>query len=372
MRVLFWSSTFWPSVGGVEIFAARLLPALRARGYEFMVVTPKSHSDLPDQDEYLGIPVRRFSFRNYFYSNIIDYLMEMRRKIVHLKQTFDPRLIHINAVGSSDFFHLLTNKAYTAPFLVTLHGQWQNHIEPIVEHTLRNAGWVAGCSAAILDRGRRLVPDITSRSSVIYNGFEIPALTARALPFDPPRVLCLGRLSPEKGFDLAVAAFASIHKRFPHARLIIAGDGPIRRELQQQAAKEKIGHAVEFIGWVAPQEVPALINDSTMVLLPSRQDSFPLVALEAAGMGRPVVAARVGGLPEMVLHQETGLLFDPEDTAGMAAAICFFMDQPGTAIRLGKEARKRVETVFSWQNQIDAYDSLYQNLIAESNFIGAG
>jgi len=359
MRILFWSATFWPNIGGVEIIAAKLLPALRARGHEFMVVAPKSHPSSPDQEEYKGIPVHRFSFKNDFTSSIIDYLMEMRRKIVNLKHTFDPDLIHINAVGHADFFHLMTNNAYTAPFLVTLHGRWENQIEPIVEHTLRNANWVAGCSAAILDQGRQLVPEIISRSSVIYNGLEIPPLSPLPLPLDPPRILCLGRLAHEKGFDLALAAFSSIIERFPQARLIIAGNGPARAELEEQAANEKINHAVEFLGWVAPAIIPTLINNATMVFLPSRQDSLPLVALEAAGMARPVVATRVGGLPEIVLHQETGLLADT-DVAGLADAICFLIEHPESAIRMGTAAQKRVQTVFSWERHVDAYDALYR------------
>jgi glycogen(starch) synthase len=371
MRILFWSSTFWPNIGGVEVFAGKLLPALRARGYEFLVVAPKSHSNSPDQEKYQGIPVHRFSVQNGFSSNIIDYLTEMRMKILKLKQTFEPDLIHINAVGRGDFFHLLTNNAYTAPYLVTLHGQWENQIEPIVEHTLRNANWVMGCSAAILDRGRQLVPEIVSRSAVIYNGLEIPPLPLRPLPFDPPKILCLGRLAHEKGFDLALTAFASIIECFPYARLILAGDGPARAKLERQAAEEKISQAVKFIGWVASEAVPALINDATMVLMPSRQDSFPLVALEAAGMARPVVATRVGGLPEIVLHRDTGLLVRPEDSADLADAICFLVDNPGAAIRMGKAGRKRVETVFSWQKHVDAYDTLYRKLVGKNTSLCA-
>jgi glycosyltransferase involved in cell wall biosynthesis len=115
-----------------------------------------------------------------------------------------------------------------------------------------------------------------------------------------------------------------------------------------------------------------VINDATMVLMPSRQDSFPLAALEAAGMARPVVATRVGGLPEIVLHQETGLLADPENSAGLADAICFLIDNPAAAIRMGTAGRKRVETVFSWQKHADAYDTLYRKLIGKNAAAGAG
>jgi glycogen(starch) synthase len=177
----------------------------------------------------------------------------------------------------------------------------------------------------------------------------------------------LGRLAQQKGFDLALGAFRSIIMRFPRARLIIAGNGPARTELEKQAAKEKISHAVEFIGWVAPEGVPALINDATMVLMPSRQDSFPLVALEAAGMARPVVATRVGGLPEIVLHKQTGLLVDKEDREGLAQAVFFLIDNPDAAVQMGNAARRRVETAFSWERHVDAYDALYRQLIKQTS-----
>jgi glycogen(starch) synthase len=363
MRVLFWSAVFWPTIGGVEVLAAKLLPALRKRGHEFIVVTPKSYSNLPDYTLYNGIPVHRLAFRNDSTENMIEYVLDVRRRVLRLKQNFLPDLIHINAVGRGDFFHLTTNHTHRIPAVVTLHGRWEEEIEPVVRHTLRNADWIAGCSSAILDQGRQLVPEISCRSSIIYNGVEFPPLPPEPLPFDPPRIVCLGRLACEKGFDLALTAFASILDRFPQARLSIVGNGPARTALEQQAAKEKISQAVEFTGWVAPERVPALINDATIVVMPSREDSLPLVALEAARMARPIVATRVGGLPEVVLHQQTGLLVEKENAGGLADAISFLIAHPDAAVQMGRAAQSRVQTVFSWERHVNAYDALYRQLV---------
>jgi glycosyltransferase involved in cell wall biosynthesis len=154
-----------------------------------------------------------------------------------------------------------------------------------------------------------------------------------------------------------------IAHRFPRARLIVAGDGPARSDLEQQARDLHISRAVEFVGWIAPDQVPSLINDSTMLLMPSRDDSLPLVALEAAWMARPVVAARVGGLPEVVVDQQTGLLFESEDIGGLANAVSFLLENPEAAKKMGQAARDRVQTVFSWEKHVNAYDALYQKLI---------
>jgi glycogen(starch) synthase len=362
MRVLFWSLTFWPNIGGVEVLAAKLVPALREFGHEFIIVAPKSHSDLPDEAQYQGIPIRRFAFQNTVTPTGIDHVVEIRQRVARLKRDFAPDLVHINGVGPTDFFHLTTTDAHRAPLLVTLHGEWHRQADTIVGRTLRAADWVAGCSAAVLDRGRRLASEITDHSSIIYNGLEVPSLSPEPLPFDPPRLLCLGRLASEKGMDLALTVFAAVVDRFPQARLIVAGDGPLRSELQHQAIVYGIDHAVDFIGWVAPDKVPALINAATMVLMPSRQDSLPLVALEAALMARPIVATRVGGLPEVVAHEESGLVVESENIRALADAVAFLLSHPEIARHMGHAARRRVQDVFSWKRHINAYDALYQRL----------
>jgi glycosyltransferase involved in cell wall biosynthesis len=108
------------------------------------------------------------------------------------------------------------------------------------------------------------------------------------------------------------------------------------------------------------------MNTATLVLIPSRRESFCLVALEAALMARPLVATRVGGLPEVVVHQQTGLLVEREDVRGIADAVSFLLERPETAAQMGKAARLRAREVFSWDRCVDAYDTLYRRL-----FIGA-
>src|SRR5262249_12357022 len=159
---------------------------------------------------------------------------------------------------------------------VTLHGKWSDKVDAIARQTLCSANWVAGCSSAILEEGRKLAPEIVDRSSIIYNGVEAPSLTPAPLPFAPPRLLCLGRLVKDKGFDVAMTAFVKVLGLFPDARLLIAGDGIEKASLETQAANQGISRSVEFLGWVPPDRVAEFINSSTMVIMPSRQDSFPL------------------------------------------------------------------------------------------------
>jgi glycogen(starch) synthase len=212
------------------------------------------------------------------------------------------------------------------------------------------------------------VPEIVNRSSVIYNGVKVPRVAHSALPFRPPTLLCLGRLQKQKGFDLALTAVASINQRFPDLRLVMAGDGPERTQLEQQVSKLHLKDAVKFIGWVSPEEVPALINTATVILMPSRWEGLPSVALQASVMARPIVAARVGGLPEIVLDGYTGLLIPPEDHQALANAITILLERPSMSVTLGQAARQRVQEVFSWQRCVDAYAAVYQTLARRASF----
>ncbi len=365
-RVLFWSERFWPTIGGVGISASKLLPALKARGYEFVVVTLRDYFDLPEEDHFKGISVYRFPFWSSLAKGNVSQIMELRRRIAQLKQTFLPDLVHIGFLGSSVVFHLHTIDAYPSPLLVSMDSTFPGQElgrDSLVGRTLRTADWVTCVSAARLAEARKLVPEIIDRSSIIYNGREVPSCHPKPLSFETPRLLCLGRLDRIKGFDVALTAFVSVVGRFPKARLVIAGDGPERSELQRQAAQLGLQACVDFVGWVRPDEVPALMNSATIVVIPSRNEGLPNVAKEAAFMVRPIVATDVGGLPEAVVHEETGLLVGKEDSRALATTINLLLEHPEVATAMGRAGRLRAQQLFSLEPYIDAYDALYRRLV---------
>jgi glycogen synthase len=367
MRVLFWSNLFWPYIGGAEHFGTRLVLALRKRGYEFIILTSHDYLDLPDETNYQGIPIYRLPFLQTLRHGDAGQFLRLCQKVKRLKLTFKPDLIHLNGVGSSTLFHRRTSDVELARVLVRMNQELlPNQVvgsDTLLCETLRSATWVTGVSSTVLGRAAELVPEIAARSSVIYNGLELPAFPPEALSFDPPRLLCLGRLVPAKGFDLALNALASIRQRYPGARMIIAGEGPARSQLERQTVLLGLSAAVEFVGSVEPQKVFALINKATLVLIPSRHEGLPTVALQAALMARPVVATRVGGVREAVVHGETGLLIENGDGASLGEAIAFFLNSPSIAAKMGMAGRERTRKLFTWQHCLDAHDALYKKLI---------
>lgn len=367
MRVLFWSELFWPYIGGAEIVGAALIRALRPRGVEFAVVTSHAWQRLPDRGSFHGVPVYRFPFRRALERGDVDLIFRLRRAVQELEQELAPDLIHFNCVAASVLFHL-DARSRRAPGLFTVQQQalpnQRNGHATLLGRALRAADWVTAVSAGALAGVRCLVPEITLRSSLVYNGVERPAEEPAPLAVDSPCVLCLGRLVPAKGFDLALEAFARVCDRFPGVRMKIAGDGSERGRLEEQTRRLGLRARVDFLGWIAPTDVPGVINQASVVLMPSRIEGLPVVGVQAALMGRPIIATRVGGLPEIVVHRETGLVVEPEDALGLADALALVLDNPLAAATWGQAARRHALGVFDWPRIVDGYEDLYRRLAA--------
>src|SRR5439155_274446 len=157
------------------------------------------------------------------------------------------------------------------------------------------------------------------RLSVIPNGVEPGVFVdGRARPHPRPYVAAVGRLVPQKGFDVLLEAFARLDA--PEVDLLIAGDGPERRRLEALRERLGLGARVHLLGAVDRATVASLYRGARLVACPSRWEGLPLVCLEAMASGRAVVASRVDGIPDAVGDGETGLLVPPEDPVALAAA----------------------------------------------------
>jgi len=189
------------------------------------------------------------------------------------------------------------------------------------------------------------------------------------IPDGRPVIGFLGRLHPQKGVDLLLEAFTDVALRHPRALLIIAGKGPMMAELVDKTNRRRIQDQVRFLGESDdPDQFLAALD---LLALPSRWEGMPNAALEAMARGRPVVATRVGGTPELVVSgginrphpDETGLLVAPGDVGEMARAILALLADPGRAAAMGQRARARARSEFSLAAMIQKYCELYQELL---------
>jgi glycosyltransferase involved in cell wall biosynthesis len=171
----------------------------------------------------------------------------------------------------------------------------------------------------------------------------------------------MGRLMPVKGFDSFLKAACLIRRERPNVKFIIAGDGPLRASLQALAREYSLDKDVLFIGHRNDSyDILGLLN---LFILPSLSEGTPMVLLEALALERPVVASRVGGIPEVVEHGISGLLVRPGREDEIAQSCITLMDNYDFARHLGAAGRKRVEEQFSAKVMADKVAQVYRTLV---------
>lgn len=191
---------------------------------------------------------------------------------------------------------------------------------------------------------------------VISGGVEMEAY-ADVGPLVPGVIGSLGRLSYEKGFDLLLVAMQELDDK---VHLLLGGDGPQRERLAAEAFG--LGERVELTGFVP--DVADFMGRIGLFVLPSRSEGLGLVLVEAMASGRPVVATRVGGIPEVVLAGETGLLVPPEDPVALVLAIRRVLEDPELAARMGRAGRSRAEKLFSARRMAEQTRELYLEMLS--------
>jgi glycosyltransferase involved in cell wall biosynthesis len=174
---------------------------------------------------------------------------------------------------------------------------------------------------------------------------------------DGPFVLSLGQLDERKGHHVLVAAWPDVVRARAGARLVLVGDGPCRAELESQARALGVTTSVIFAGFRGDPD--AFVAACTMLVQPSLTEGMPNAVLEAMAAGKPVVASRVGGIPEIVLDGETGALVPGGDPRALAGAILALLDDPGRAARLGLAGAARARAHFTIDSVRAAMEEVY-------------
>lgn len=172
-------------------------------------------------------------------------------------------------------------------------------------------------------------------------------------------LVCVARLDHHKGIDILLRALSSLTKLKP--KLDLVGTGPEERELRRIATELNLNDRVRFRGHLDRPSVAAILACAIALVLPSRSDNLPLAILEAMQAGLPIVATRVGGIPEEVRHEEEGLLVPPEDPVALAEALTRIICDSELRRRLGAAARARAAT-FTWERTAEQYENLYESL----------
>ncbi len=378
MRILVLNYEFPPLGGGAGNATACLAREWAARGHEVEVLTG-GFRGLPRLETRDGFTVRRIrsprarqgqcTVPEMFSYLLLSCLPAIARGIAFRPQIVVP-FFGIPSAPAALLWKMLRG----TPYVVSLRGGDvpgfdEKHMGamhrltgPVTSLLWRQAAAVVANSTGLRETAQRFAPDLPILE--IRNGVDTGRFTARtesASQNSIPELLFVGRLARQKGVDVLLEALAQL-RDLPW-RLTIAGDGPERAPLAQQAAQLGLAERVHFHGWVQREELPALYRASDIFVFPSHDEGMPNVVLEAMASALAIVATRVPGNDELVTNN--GALVPPGNAPAFAEALAPLLTNAHLRRDLGAKSRTLTTERYSWSTPAHAYEELFTKLLAD-------
>ena len=374
LRIVQVAKHYPPVPGGIERTTQFYSEALAGAGHAVTVVTLAA--DGRDTIEHHGpnVVVHRINplisvKSGHFSWRYIRLVRDLCR---------DADIVHLHEPNPVATLSVLVSKI-PGRLIVSWHGDIVRQrfvlpfLKPLHAHTLRRASAICVQTAALIDHSYAL-PGFRNKCKVLPTGIDLDPFTAANLDLAAQEelrmqagsryVLATGRMASYKGFDVLLRALAGTKI---HA--VIAGEGPERTSLMQLRDQLGLTRQVWFPGSVSENRLQALYAACDVFVLPSinNSETFGLVQLEAMACGKPVINTSLPtGVPEVSLHNLTGLTVPPGDSEALGAAIALLMQDASLRERLGRAARKRVETTYSSQAVIVALEKIYLDCLSGS------
>ncbi|MCB2230489.1 glycosyltransferase [bacterium] len=280
---------------------------------------------------------------------------------------FNPDLIHVHYAAGFGLWGLWTR------FKPTVVSVWGSDIQkvarhplyrPLVRAALMRATAVTATSEFLKQQTEALFKPSAQKCEVIPFGVNLPDSVAPMPPRRPFRLCYLKLHSKIYGPDVLLKALARARQTVPEIELSMAGSGDMTESLKALAKNLGLGHAVSFPGFLDNADVPEFLSRHHALVMPSLTEAFGVAALEAGACGRPTIGADVGGIPEVVRHELTGLLTPPGEEGPLADAIVRLANDHQLTERLGANARLVTEREFAWRKSLDMMEALYERLLA--------
>jgi len=345
-------------ISGSEAHLLSLLPRLQERGWDVRFLMLHEHE--PGAWEFAreltarGIPLDAIPLAAdvdpIAFVRIAAYLARKRPTILHT------HLVHADVYGQ------LTGTIAGVPLRIsTKHGFNEFRENPGFALGDRAIASLAHAHIAISRGLARYLEEVEGFDGesfeIVHYGIEPDGLP-RPYTKAEPRLLCVGRLIPIKGHIVLLRAFAEARRELPGLRLDVAGRGPLEPALRALAKELGVDDAVHFLGHVSP--VQRALEDAAVVVVPSMGEGFGMVALEAMERARPVIAAEIGGLGELVEDGVTGLLVPAGETEPLRSAMVELGSDLGRAARMGEAGRRRALDRFLQERCTDRTELLYR------------
>ncbi|MGF1522584.1 MAG: glycosyltransferase family 4 protein [Leptolyngbyaceae cyanobacterium] len=275
--------------------------------------------------------------------------------------------LHNHIANSSCTVAMLAAAIAGGTFSFTMHGP---HIffEPHrwrVDEKIRQASFVACISHFCRSQGMLFVaPEHWPKLRIIHCGVEPDLFPSVPHQDQGKRLLYVGRLAAMKGLPVLFEALAQLRERYPDLRLTVVGDGQERPEIEASAQRLNLGQMVDFVGYKSQAEVRSYLQQTDIFILPSFAEGVPVVLMEAMAAGVPVLTTRIAGVPELVVHGESGWLVPPGDQQSLADSLAMLVEDADLRQRLGEAGRAQVASDFNVETEAKKLADIFRQVVA--------
>ncbi|MFH1218525.1 MAG: glycosyltransferase family 4 protein [Candidatus Peregrinibacteria bacterium] len=374
-KILLYTDT--PQIGGAEHQTYLLAKFLDKR--KFTPILACSHSPALDkwcrQFEQEGIKVIRLNVSNKHdprhHSQLKKILKEQKIDLLHA-QVWNP---------ASCRYAYTAAKATKTPLMTTEHDPFPLPLlkDIFKKQGLKNVQRIIAISKNNKQLLQKLYPAHKDKIQLVLNGIDTLWWQSQILRFteldlekiktetfqaneDTLIIISIAELHERKGLKFLISAMPEIIKSYPNTKLVIVGEGPDRKNLEKLIRKLKMEDHIILLG--RKKEIPHLLKASNIFVLPSKREAFGLVNLEAMLTPLAVVATKVGGIPDIISHQKTGLLVRPQDTPALARTLKQLIASPVKRKKMAKAGKSRALKLFSAKKMALAYEKIYSKILS--------
>jgi glycosyltransferase involved in cell wall biosynthesis len=358
MKLAILVSLFPPKwLAGTEIATYHLAEHLAQHGHEVHVITSLDEG-LPEVSYEKGFHIHRLPRVRIRFAGVFAFWID----IVRILQKIKPDIVHAQSFGSG-MPALLSNRLLKIPYVI--YGRGSDVYLPswFTKLTARTVLKNAGAVIALTEHMKDAMQAIYSRNVItVPNGINLNENTERGAEGGGPgkRVLFVGRLNLVKGVQYLLSAMKTVHQELPEAKLILVGDGEEREHLETLTDGLGIRECVEFAGRVPHEKVEDYMSQAEVFVLPSLSEGFPVTILEAMACGLPVVATRVGGVPDIIEDGTNGYLVDTMNQEQIAEALLKLLQDEKLRKDISGNNREEVRK-YRWDAVAVMLEGIYQN-----------
>lgn len=375
MKILIINSEYPPVGGGAGNASAHIARLLAAMGNEVLVLTSQ-YGSLPREERCDGLQIlrgptrRKYADRSSAWEQVL-FMAGAAIRSLGLLRRFKPDITLAFFGLPSGAVAWLLKAVAGIPYVVSLRGGdvpgfrpydfWLYHkiAVPWLHLIWHGAAAVVANSQGLYNLARAF--DSSVPIAIIPNGVDPQEFQDGQREWSPPQVLSVGRVVYQKGYDVAMRALAGL-KELPWEWKIV-GDGPFLRMLQGMVDQYSLDGRVHFPGWEPAEGVKAEYARANLFLHPSRHEGMPNAVLEAMASGLPVIATRIAGNEELVLHEQTGLLVPVDDAESLRESLRQLLGDGSRRSEMGHAARLRVEQSFGWRRVAQQYQGIFDEAI---------